>query len=122
MEQSIGRFVFTPVSCVSCNARWAFCTAPSQEDAVIISLARRLSKSADTIAGCPLMRCVSTLIPLPVGNWRLVILPMDRDQSLSTFSAVMRSWMECADGGSSGLQVAVGSPQVSNDAPCARRS
>lgn len=61
-------------------------------------------------------------MPLPVGNWKLVILPMDRVQSRSTFSAVMRSWIECAGGGCSGSRVVFGRPQVSSDAPCARRS
>lgn len=91
IARSMAMFVLTPVIRVSSRARWAFRTTPSHDDAVTMSLARRLSKSADTMAGRPVMRCVSTLMPLPVGNWKLVILPMDRDQSLSTFSAVMRS-------------------------------
>ena len=117
MAQRVGIFVFTPVMDVSSSARWAFRTAPSQDEAVMMSLAIRLSKSAETMAGWPLMRCVSTRIPLPVGNRKLVILPMERDQSLSTFSAVMRSWIECASGGSKGRRGVFGKPQVSSVAP-----
>lgn len=83
----------------------------------MMSLEIKLSKSAETTAGCPLMRCVSTRMPLPVGKRKPEILPMDNDQSLSTFSAVIRSCIECADGVVSGLRVEVGSPQVSSDEP-----
>lgn len=100
----------------------AFRTAASHEEAVMMILAMRLSKSGETMAGRLLMRCVSTRIPLPVGNWKEVILPIERVQSLSTFSAVMRSWIECAAGGFSGSRAVVGRLQFSNVAPWARRS
>lgn len=122
MACSMAMFVFTPLMCVSSSARRALSTQLSHEDAVMMSLASRLSKSADTMLGRPLMRCVSTLMPFPVGNWKLVILPIERDQSLSTSSAVMRSWMECAVGGVKGLRGVFGRPQVSINSPWARRS
>lgn len=84
-----------------------------------MSLAIRLSKSADTIEGWPLIRCVSTRMPLPVGNWNEVIFPMDKDQSLRTFSAVIRSCIECAGGGCFGSRLAVGKPQPDRLAPWA---
>ena len=79
---------------MSSKARWALDTASFQDDAVMINLAIRLSKSAETTAGWPLMRWVSTLIPFPHGNRKEVIFPIDNDQSLCTFSAVMRNWIE----------------------------
>lgn len=56
MARRMGRFVCTPVMCVSSSARWAFRTAASQDEAVMMSLAIRLSKSAETMAVWPLMR------------------------------------------------------------------
>jgi len=82
MAFNMSMLVFTPAICVSSNARWALRTASFQDDAVTMTFAIRLSKSADTTMGRPLMRCVSTLIPLPEGNWKEVILPIDNDQSL----------------------------------------
>ena len=122
MPRSMSMLVFTPLMEVSARARWALWTQSGQEEAVMMSFAIRLSKSADTMAGWPLMRCVSMRIPLPVGNWKEVILPMDKDQSLWTFSAVMRSWIEWAGGETSGSRVVLGSPQPSNFAPWARSS
>jgi hypothetical protein len=61
-------------------------------------------------------------MPLPVGNWDEVILPMERDQPLWTFSAVMRSWIEWMGGGNLGLRKVVEKPQLLRLAPWARRS
>ena len=91
MARNISRLVFTPEICVSLSALCAFLTVSFQDAAVMMSFANRLSKSEDTTNGCPLIRCVSTRIPLPVGNWNDVILPMESDQSLCTFSDVIRS-------------------------------
>lgn len=115
-------FVFTPATCVSDRARRAFRTAAGQDEAVMINLAIKLSKSADTTVEWPCTRCVSTLTPLPAGNWKDVILPIERDQSDCTFSAVMRSWMECAGGGTFASRGVLGKPQSLRDAPCASRS
>jgi len=82
MDFNMSMFVFTPAICVSFKARCPLRTASFQDDAVTMTFAIRLSKSADTTVGRPLMRCVSTLIPLPEGNWKEVILPIDNDQSL----------------------------------------
>jgi len=79
---NMSRFVFTPAHRVSSRARWALRTASFQDDAVTMTFASRLSKSADTTAGRPLMRCVSTRMPLPDGNCEDVIFPIDSDQSL----------------------------------------
>src|SRR5687767_10985473 len=112
MARRMSRLVFTPEIWVSARARWALRTTLSQDDAVMMSLAMRLSKSADTTEACPLRRWVSMRMPLPVGNWKDVILPIDRDQSLCTFSAVMRSWIEWAGGGTAGSRPEEdGSPQ-----------
>lgn len=91
MPRRTSRFVFTPVIWVSDSARLAFRTQSFHDAAVMMSLARRLSKSADTTVAWLAIRWVSTRMPLPVGNWKDVILPMERDQLLCTFSAVMRS-------------------------------
>jgi hypothetical protein len=83
-----------------------------------MTLASKLSKWVDTTVGLLASRCVSTRIPWPVGNWKDVILPIDRDQSLCTFSAVIRSWTEYAGGGIAGLRLARGKPHSSSLAPC----
>ena len=119
MAFSMSRFVLTPAIRVSSRALRALRTTSFHDDAVTMTLATRLSKSADTTAGRPLMRCVSTRMPLPEGNWKDVILPIDKDQSLRTFSAVMRSWIECAEGGTSGLPGATDRPHWVRGAPCA---
>lgn len=122
MARSMSRLVFTPRMCVSFTARRALRTQSFHEEAVMMSFATRLSKSEVIIVEWLPMRCVSTRTPLPVGNSKDVILPMDNDQLLCTFSAVIRSWMEWAGGGVSGARSVVGNPQFCRLAPCASRS
>lgn len=47
---------------------------------------------------------------------------MDRDQLDCVFSAVMRSWIECAVGGVEGERGGRGKPQEESVAPWERRS
>lgn len=71
MAFRMGMLVWIPVMCVSSKARRALARTAGQVEAVMMSLAIRLSKSAVTADGMPFTMFVSQRMPLPEGKCEL---------------------------------------------------